>query len=288
MKNNSVSANYENIQKRKKEIAGQLETLLPQDFHFPNKNIQEQEELTTSLNEAFESEKIKEKFSNWGMQVNEINDGSVSFTDRNGANMSIPREDANDIIEPAIMIRTANVNETVAFDESDMMDKYKDQMDLQHGLNVAQNNMGQAGDAGSMDAFRDMSGAISTGDDAMGDEDAMHTAYSDLEKQLAALEEVSDEFLDTMSAKNMASTDIGNDFIDPSVSGDIEDFRAGIETADDVDPNSVEMQIAKKNHLTRLHKMKMDKLSELNSLMENDSLEELDIFGMKKKKSKKN
>ena len=244
-----------------------------------------EDETSLSLNETFlanESEKIKEKFENWGMQVNEINDGSVSFTDRNGANMSIPREDANDIIEPAIMIRTANVNETIAFDESDMMDKYKDQMDLQHGLNVAQNNMGQAGDAGSMDAFRDMSGAINTGDDAMGDEDAMHTAYSDLEKQLAALEEVSDEFLDTMSAKQMASDDIGSDFIDPTERGDIEDFRAGVETADNVDPNSPEMKIAKRNHLARLGKMKMDKLSELNKLMEGD-LNELGIDQLSQK-----
>ena len=41
MKNQKLSANYKNIQKRKKEIAGQLETLLPKEFHFPNKNIQE-------------------------------------------------------------------------------------------------------------------------------------------------------------------------------------------------------------------------------------------------------
>jgi|TARA_R110000851_G_scaffold270161_2_gene422825 hypothetical protein len=234
-----------------------------------------QENRVLSLNEAFESEKIKEKFSNWGMKVNEINDGSVSFTDRNGANMSIPRKDANDIIEPAIMVRTANVNENSAFGESDMMDRYKDQMDLQHGMSAAQTDMGQTDTKiGRNSAFRDAGDAITQG--GLGDEDAMQTAYSDLERQLDDLEEVSDDFLDTMSAKNMASDDIGDDFIDPNERGDIESFRAGVETAD---ANSPEMDIAKRNHLARLGKMKMDKLSELNELrgfQEDTTLRDLD------------
>jgi len=271
MKNRSGSVNYENIQKRKKEIEGQLETLMPKDFHFPKKNIQEKEELSLSLNEAFlatESEKIKEKFENWGMKVNEINEDNVSFTDRNGANMVTTKENANDIIEPAIMIQQANLSESkVAFGESDIMNRYKDQQDLQRGRNVASDDMGQAGgNINTFDAFRNSTDAIDQGVDAASDDDAMQMAYSDLEKQLSDLEEVSDEFLDAMDAKDMASDDIGADFFEPNERGDIEDFRTGIETADDVDPNSPEMKKARMNNLARLGQMRLEKLNKISEL----------------------
>jgi len=414
MKNQKLSANYKNIQKRKKEIAGQLETLLPKEFHFPNKNIQESiarfgdealnnmlrgyleaalwasgedgefdsmsietdispesilkskedlkmfldkagdevyearwgefltgegsmtqdqighdffltrnhhgagfwdrgigeigEALTRvseemgevmvyqgddgkihieggmteqviSLNEAFISEKevdIKEKFENWGMKVNDINEDNVSFTDRNGANMITTKEKATDIIEPAIMIRQASLDESfkTAFDESGMMDKYRKQTDLQHGLNVAKKDMGQTdSNINKPSAFRDASKAI--GSDLASDEE-MNLAYTDLERQLADLEETSDDFLDVMQNKDAASGDIGSDFIDPDTHGDIEDFKSGFENADDEDENSDEMNLAKRNNLARISKMKMDKLSELKKLTEDTSAHELD------------
>ena len=41
MKSQEIKANYANLQKRKKEIEGQLQTLLPNEFHNPKQSIQE-------------------------------------------------------------------------------------------------------------------------------------------------------------------------------------------------------------------------------------------------------